>query len=498
MNKGLVTASALLVAMVSGCTAGTDKSGGELQPTLLVLASVDGTSISSPAVTEFVKLVDELSEGSVQVEVSPEWHSRGEQLVLEDVAAGQAALGWSGTRALDLVGVDAFRPLHAPFLISSYAAQRAVVGDDVARDMLSALDGSELTGLALLADELRFPAGAEGPLVDPKDFEDLDFGTAPSNAQAAGVAALGARPKGVYPPHTDGLGGLETMWWTYIHNNQQRVAPFVTANAVLWPRTTVIVGNPDILAGLSEQDRNAVTEAAEQARSWSINHADDGVADEMVAACRAGARIAIASAHQLVTLRQTAAQAYADLRAHPEQATLLDRIERLVAGVPNTEPLEVPQGCAYRPGDAQDLAVPVLPPALDGPGSPGALPIGTYRYTLTEDEIRKGADVDAATATANAGVWTWKLGDGRWSYVLKLDAQEMPEGYAGATCEGYYDVRGNQVEFTTMTVYASGDCASATWKATWRETGDGLAMDVTTDGPELDFLFGAKPWERIG
>lgn len=49
-----------------------------------------------------------------------------------------------------------------------------------------------------------------------------------------------------------------------------------------------------------------------------------------------------------------------------------------------------------------------------------------------------------------------------------------------------------------MTVYASGDCASRTWKATWRETGDGLAMDVTTDGPELDFLFGAKPWERIG
>ena len=135
----------------------------------------------------------------------------GEQRVLEDVAAGKAELGWSGTRAFDLIGVDSFRPLHAPFLIGSYPAQQAVVADDVAQDMLASLDGTGLTGLALLADELRFPAGAEGPLLDAGDFDGLAFGIMPSNAQSAAMTALGARVNDdggapSLPPRTDSRG----------------------------------------------------------------------------------------------------------------------------------------------------------------------------------------------------------------------------------------------------------------------------------------------------
>ena len=48
-----------------------------------------------------------------------------------------------------------------------------------------------------------------------------------------------------------------------------------------------------------------------------------------------------------------------------------------------------------------------------------------------------------------------------------------------------------------MTEYASETALSDTWKADWRDVKDGLAMDVTTDGDDLDFLFGAKTWERI-
>ena len=75
--------------------------------------------------------------------------------------------------------------------------------------------------------------------------------------------------------------------------------------------------------------------------------------------------------------------------------------------------------------------------------------------------------------------------------------QKIPESYEGTTCEGYYDVHGDRVDFTTVTTYTFGECAPLTWYASWRETDDGLAMDVVTDGDELNFLFGAKPWERI-
>ena len=75
---------------------------------------------------------------------------------------------------------------------------------------------------------------------------------------------------------------------------------------------------------------------------------------------------------------------------------------------------------------------------------------------------------DQEFVAANAGVWTWTLGDGRWSYVLKPTSQTTDVSDGGITCDGYYDVHGNQVDFTTVTVPVAEDCASTTWKADWR------------------------------
>lgn len=104
--------------------------------------------------------------------------------------------------------------------------------------------------------------------------------------------------------------------------------------------------------------------------------------------------------------------------------------------------------------------------------------------------------MDDTFADANAGIWTWTLGGGEWSYEVKLDG-DLPPGYAGNYCEGYYDVHGDRVDFTTVTVYPSGDCASKTWLARWRQTDQGLQMDVIADWVGYDFLFGSKEWQRV-
>ena len=68
-----------------------------------------------PHVQDFVDRVAELSRGSVTVRVENRWNARvDEPSVLRDVADGEADLGWVGTRALDLVGITTFTPLHAP------------------------------------------------------------------------------------------------------------------------------------------------------------------------------------------------------------------------------------------------------------------------------------------------------------------------------------------------------------------------------------------------
>ena len=167
-------------------------------------------------------------------------------------------------------------------------------------------------------------------------------------------------------------------------------------------------------------------------------------------------------------------------------------------------------GCSAATDAASDQSTPSatrsveVPPVRDlptprtGPGSPGDLPAGTYRYRLTHDEVVQGAGLGDTFADANAGIWTWTLSDGKWRYELRLDAGEAPPGFPeGNYCEGYYDVHGSRVDFTTVTVFAQGECAGKTWLADWQQTDKGLQMDVTTGGADLDFLFGAKEWERV-
>jgi TRAP-type transport system periplasmic protein len=113
-----------------------------------------------------------LSGGKLTVQVESRWQGgEDERRVVDNVAAGRADLGWTDTRAFDIVGVPAFRPLHAPFLVGTYTAQAAVVSDHaLTRELLSSLEPLGLSGLGVAADEIRFPAAATHPLRTPADL----------------------------------------------------------------------------------------------------------------------------------------------------------------------------------------------------------------------------------------------------------------------------------------------------------------------------------------
>ncbi len=323
-------------ALVAGCTAaGADRSGGTAPPRELVLANNDGEGlVGAPAVALFVDRVEELSGGRLTVRIEDSWQGGNDEArVIQDVAAGEADLGWSGTRAFDTVGVDAFRPLHAPFLITSYAAQAAVVTDPLADELLGSLEPLGLTGLALAADQLRFPAAADRPLLSPADFEGLVFRTVASEVQSEALRALGAEPTstGTAADSTE-FQAAETMWWTYEANGQFDGLPYVTRNAVLWPRTVAVFANADLLADLDEEARGWLTEAAADAESWAAEHAGDAEGEQMQSACRQGARIATATPDQLAALRAATEPVYAAMRSDAGQAATLARIEELVTG----------------------------------------------------------------------------------------------------------------------------------------------------------------------
>jgi TRAP-type C4-dicarboxylate transport system substrate-binding protein len=465
---------------------------------VLVLASNDGTDLSgAPAVARFADRVGELSGGRLTVKVAPDWGGGGnEPRVIRDVAAGKADLGWSGTRAFDVVGVNAFQPLHAPFLIDSYAAEAAVVRDPLAEELLGSLRPLGLTGLALLADELRMPAAVAKPLLSPGDFTGLTIGTYSSTIQAEGLAALGARAK-VFaiprPPDTDGLDALDTMWWTYQVNNQYEFVPFVTGNVVLWPRTAVVFAGTHTLDRLAPDARGWLEQAAAQASTWSIEHAGDRQDAEIRQACAGGARIATATPQQLAALRTAGEPVYTRLRTNPTLTHTLDRIQALVESAGSSRSTPIPATCAYHSGEGTHRPPPAL--ALTGPGRPGDLPSGNYRIAFTADELvaHGSSEHDARN---NGGVFTWTLRNGTWSYAAKpTDPGDRPGAYT--TCAGWYDVQGDAVAFTTTTHYADGDCAPASWSARWAAADDRLTWTAVSV-PDFAYVWAGKPWQRIG
>jgi TRAP-type C4-dicarboxylate transport system substrate-binding protein len=491
-----LTAAAVLT---TGCTGTTVDKSGSQRVYALVMANNDGSLDGAPAVSHFIDRVKQLSGGTVTIKVESPWRGGGdERRVITDVAAGHADLGWSGTRALDTVGITAFQPLHAPLLISSYAAQAAVVKDPATQNLLASLSPKGLEGLAVLADELRHPAAATKPLLAPADFRDLRFGTQASQVQEAALRSLGALPetfRAPHPPDTDGLDALETMWWTYRANSQAGFVPFITGNVALWPRTTVVFANAERIETLDATAREWLKTAAADARDWSVLHAADRVRAELAEACIGGARVAFATDAQLTALRAAAEPAYAALRQDPTNAKTLARFEELVKTQGPDAVAPVPSGCAYIPGNEADRPVPV--PALQGPGRPGRVPQGMYRYVITMDELRSLGMSDEFVR-ANAGVWTWTLGRGRWSYELQPSSNDQPVGWAGNTCAGYFDASGDTVNFTRVTDYAQGDCAPPTWMGRWSATkGDLKWLHMPIDGNDLDFLYAGKLWERI-
>lgn len=493
MRYRFVAVAVAAVVALTGCSAGGgDKSGGSGQPRVLVLANPDGENLAgAPAVQRFVDRVAELSDGKLTVEVKSPWRAIGDEIaVIKDVGAGKADLGYAGTRAFDMVGVNDFQPLHAPFLVSSYAAQAAVVADPLVRELLDGLKPLGVTGLALAADQLRFPAGVAGPVLAPEDFTGRVFRTYPSKVQSDALRALGAQPTSetIGALAASGrLGGFETMWWTYQVNGYYGTAPYVTPNAVLWPRTVAIFASDRTVNQLDDQAQDWINHAAADAATWSTTHAGEAEAEQMKQSCKSGARIALASDGQLTALRQATEPVYAAIRADRKLGAILTRVEALARGAARPAAVAVPEGCAYRPGES-----PVMPPrTLTGPGEPGGLPQGVYRYTLTEAELR-AVGYNAHDARNNAGVWTWTLRAGSWTMRHEPAHAEV---MVYSSCDGWYEVRGETVTFDATT--HEGRCVPPDWTARWSATGDGITWSEVSV-PDFAPPFATKPWQTIG
>ena len=488
----VMTAAAMALA---ACTGGAEgKSGAESETTTVVLANPFHDGLTRVRGVEyFVNRLAGVSAGRMTVHVESRWKGGyDDALVLRDVAAGEADLGWAATGALGLVGVRELVPLDAPFLVDSYAAQRAVLADADVTRALHGVESAGLSGLALLADELKMPFGRTRPLLSPADYEGAVIRVAKSEGQWDGLRALGARPTAA--AFDDRIDAASVRWSEY-GASLAEYARFLTVNTPLWPRTVVLVANPDSLERLTSQEQAWLRAAAADAAQWSRDHAGDAEVDAMAGACERGLKVAAADAQQVASLEGAVQPFYEGLRADPVTAPVMRAVERVTAALSPTPSPTVPESCEFRPGDEDVVAA--LPPRLTAPGRPGELPEGEYRYELRADELRT-AGLSEQDVYDNSGVMTWTMRGGRWSYVQMPANKDV---VLNTTCEGYYDVDGSLVVLSVSTATEVGDCALRYWTARWTSTNGALVWrDVSVPGPDdgsFAKVWGPERWVKV-
>jgi TRAP-type C4-dicarboxylate transport system substrate-binding protein len=493
----ICAAVAGLAFLVAACASpGGTKAGGASEPVVLHIATVNADLGYTPQISYLADRVSQLSGGNVRIDHVPRvgnFAPAAEQQVVHGVAAGAFDLGFVGTRIFDTLGVRSFQALSAPMLIDNYPLERAVIGSGIPRQMMTGLGRLRVTGLAVLADGLHKPIAVTHPLLRPRDWPGITFATFKSGAQDEAIRALGAQVSNLFgnplraAVRSGKVGAFEKNLLTDQINQEQAVAPYVTANLNLWPQTLAVIADPARLAKLTPQQRSWLQQAAGDAaaRSTSMFNTDQHLTESL---CQSGARFANASSADLAGLRTAFAPVYASLDQDPQTKAFIAQIQQLKQRTPPGPPLVIPPGCTgTAPTSTSSPAPsPVSTSTAHAAGAAAAL-AGTWAeasYTRAEF-FAAGATPDEDNPDNWGHPSTLKLGHGRF--------------WESGPSSGTYVVRGDKITFYTNIHDYPGAAAEVWGPYTWSVYRDALtfkkAWPVGVDQGPTGLV--VKPWHKV-
>jgi len=480
---------AVLAFGATACGAGNlDKAGNpSSKPLVLTLADGNGSDTFYPPsdAKPFASAVWKLSHGMLRIKIEGNWRAndpRVETGLINDVRAGKAQLGITGSRAFDTVGITSFQALQAPFLIDSYALERKVLDSSIPGKMLQGLRPHGLAGLALLPGPLRRPLGFTRPLVAAASYRGARIGIRPSEVTAGIFRALGAIPVAQKQSNTGqsiaGLTGVEAHAGL-IDAGFAVPHAVLTGNVVFGPRPNVIFMNQRAYAALTAAQRTILYRAAAQARTAEISQGNDtaSVAD----LCRRGIKIVLASPADLAGLQAAVRPVYRTLESNPATRMFINQItamRRAAGGSPGAVT------CPAHAVPAGQITTTVTP--LDG----------TWQVTYTESELAT-TGYPGTPSEGNWGHFTFTFRRGHfWIRLLGGDPGVSPNnarpGY------GTYVVAGDKITFYGHDHNYTSSNTEVQGPYIWSVYRDTLTFKQGGPGFVGNLGWTVKPWRKAG
>jgi len=220
----------------------------------------------------FAELVEENTEGRVTVDVFPDSQLGGIQEMFVQIQTGDLEMVYGGINTLAFIdGGEAFEITAIPFLYRDYEHMRAALLSDFFEPIFA--DAEEKTGVHVInvaGDTAPRGLSASKPIYGPADFQRLKIRTAASEVVLRAMQTLGALPQQIpfadlyVALRTGVVDAQENGAITVVNNSLYEVQPYYMTTDYIRDIETFYV-NPDLWAGLSEADREAIYQASEEA-----------------------------------------------------------------------------------------------------------------------------------------------------------------------------------------------------------------------------------------
>jgi TRAP-type C4-dicarboxylate transport system substrate-binding protein len=460
----------LVVAAVLALTAGAcdsdsaDKAGGQqdVEPRVLTLANANFELVELQA---WADEVERLSDGRLQIRARHDWRKgdpQAEAGLIRDVKAGQADLGWVGSRAWTAEGVTGLDALHAPFLVDDYELERAILEDPIAERMLEAVGDAGVEGVALLPGPMRYLLTRE-PVDHAAALTGATIAISQSKVAEASLRLLGARSVPIASgEQIAGQDGVEQQLEALHSNRHSEHVRYLMADAPLWPRPFVIFANWEVWQDLDAEQRDVLREAADGAMEPMLERARTGDREGLVGLCASGVRLVQAGADVRSAFRRMVEPVYEQLRRDVLTREVMSLVERA-----RTEEISAGTGL----------------PACSERRETTGLPTGVYRAKLHADD--EGAENVAEDF----------VGGPTTIYELRLDPTR-------ALITAHHDDGTSEVGFDELyTVYRDrvtfGGAGDLGFSARFELDGDKLTFsDFESAEAGDEFVWGTHPWIR--
>jgi TRAP-type C4-dicarboxylate transport system substrate-binding protein len=331
-----VAALGAVALVLTGCVGEEQTAVGVDELHVAVLGTI------TPAQQAFFDRMDELSEGSIVVDVQENWTPDGgadvspEVALAQAVEAGDVDIAWVPVRALTALGVKGIDALQAPFLIQTHDQQRSVALGVPGELIRNALRNTGVTGLAMLPGPLQYPVASGAPMIDLTEWagKTVAVGTqgASNAAETATIEAFGATAQvaGTSPVADVASGSVSaaTADLDALVANTTATGPYMTADIPLWPEMSMIIANDDLLNRLSSRQHGFLDGSVVRAQDGAMATPDE--ATGVAAACAIGTVFSNASPDQVAAYKTAVKPVYAALQKSAAEARLLAAIEEEV------------------------------------------------------------------------------------------------------------------------------------------------------------------------